>query len=431
MKNYGLDLKREQEEQSEQDWVFGALSSPCITDIPETERENYLPRGEKQNVGEEKMDCASRSPINELETKFNWLLRNKKLLPENEKWLRDNGYITENGIEFSDRFIAILSGTTREGNSLKAPIDAIRKNGLVPKYKLPQVSTFNDYHNKESVTGSLLALGQQFLQRFKINYEKVYQVHYKELLKEDMMGVAGYAWPTPVNGEYPKTDSEPNHAFLMFKNPAYNIFDNYEESTNDFIKKLAPDYTFIDYGYRVYITAQYIPSNNNWLADIISNIWQLLFPIKEKVIIKPVEKPNMETNSEKLLKIAQSSLDTDVTPNDDVPDDVACAEVLSTIIKKLYPDFKVFDSTKDLDMKLFTDKRFYRTGTPSRGSIIISPKKGDVLGHCGIFISDDRIASNNSFGGVKGLFTGNYTWDQWIKEFRDKRGLRIYIYQLM
>lgn len=305
MKNYGINLEKEKLEQDGTEYIFGAYSSPCITDIKEEEREQYLPKGERQDIGEEKMDCATRAPINKLELKFNWLLKNKKLLPENEQWLRENGYITENGIEFSDRFNATLSGTTREGNSLKAPLQSIHEDGLIPKFKLPQAFTFTEHTDKSAITGSLRALGQQFLSRFKINYEKVLEVHYKELLKEDMLDVAGFAWPTPENGEYPKVDNSPNHAFLVYKTPAFYAFDNYEEAPNDYIKKLKPDYDFFEYGYRVYISAQYLPSNKNWLAEILSNIWQIFFSIKEKAEELPKMIPPVPTKPEYLTLMCE------------------------------------------------------------------------------------------------------------------------------
>src|SRR3990167_5196160 len=135
--NKGMNWKKELAEQSSEDWLLGGTGLACIAEIPEEERELYLPKGERQNIGEEKMDCASRAPLNMLEAKFNWLIKNKKLSLGNEMWLRVNGYL-DDGIRFSDRFVAINSGTTREGNSLKAPLDAIRKQGLIPKATFPQ-----------------------------------------------------------------------------------------------------------------------------------------------------------------------------------------------------------------------------------------------------------------------------------------------------
>lgn len=285
MKNTGLDLEREKLERSEQDWVFG-VGEPlkCITSIPEAVRSLYLPVGEVQKGVDDMMDCASRSPINKLEVKFNWLLRNRKLNPITEKWLLDNGYIENNSIVFSDAFIAILSNTTRQGNSLIAPLKAIHKYGLVPKKMLPLLPhmTFDEYHNKDRITKELLDLGEEFLKRFPINYEIVYEKDLDANLEDDMFTGAGYAWPDPVNGEYPRVDYSPNHAWVTFARKYY-AFDNYFDNVDgDFIKKLAPDFRFLEYGHRVVISAENIildtpiPIKKTWLQiffDIIKKFF--------------------------------------------------------------------------------------------------------------------------------------------------------------
>ena len=261
-KNYGFSLKLEQEHAKPEDWRFGSIPS-CLAQIPEDFREVYLPIGELQKGVEDFIDCASRSILNILETKFNWLIKNKKLSFSNEMWLKEMGYWTPRGIEFSDAFVAINSGTTREGNSLKAPLDAARKQGLIPKSLLPAKPdmTWEMYHNPERITSLMVRLGADFASRFFINYEKVYEKYYKKLLKQDMLDVAGYAWPEPVNGEYPNPgEAQPNHAFAIIKNPAYFIFDNYldEGKPEDWIKKLASDYSLLSYGYRLSINQKAI-----------------------------------------------------------------------------------------------------------------------------------------------------------------------------
>ena len=143
-----------------------------------------------------------------------------------------------------------------------------------------------------------------------------------------------------------------------------------------------------------------------------------------------VLKEQLPTMKDKFLKICLDALDTDVTPKDEVPDDVACAEVESTLLKKVFPDFPILPSTTDLDFKLFTDKRFERITEPEIGCIIISPRNATNYGHVGTFITSERIASNNSFGPNKGKYTGNYTYEAWIQEFKVKRGLRIYLYRI-
>jgi hypothetical protein len=136
----------------------------------------------------------------------------------------------------------------------------------------------------------------------------------------------------------------------------------------------------------------------------------------------------METNTDKLIKVAQKALDTDVTPLDNVPDRVACAESVSTLIKKVLPEFPIIASTADLYVKLKQDKRFKAVLNPVRGAIVISPRTATVNGHTGIFITNERIASNNS---STGLFQGNYFWNTWIDYFIHKRGLRVYLFLMV
>jgi len=251
----GFNLEKEKLAQDGTEWKFaGALK--CLAEIPENERTFYLPLGEVQRtMYGDLADCASRGPINIAEAKFNYLIKKQLLTLDDELWLRENGYF-DDGIKFSDAFVAILSGTTREGNSMKAPLDAIRKNGLIPKKFLPieQDMTFEDYHDPARITGKMKALGQEFLNRFAINYEKVYENDFERLLHKDLLNVAGYAWPTPVGGEYPRVPNDPNHVFVAYKTPKYFIFDNYLDSVDgDFTKKLSPEYDLMDYGYRLLI----------------------------------------------------------------------------------------------------------------------------------------------------------------------------------
>ncbi len=260
-----FDLQRELAEQSPDDWQFGAASQPSLVTIPESERDSYLPKGELQfDSKADFTDCASRSPVNHLEALFTYHYRHG-MKPENKKWLEEKGYIQDNKVTFSDRYIAKLSGTTRTGNSLKSPADAIYRYGLVPKKLLPKEEWmgWDDYY--APIPQNLLDLGQEFRKRFTLNYEQVPRSRFDEVLKSDMLGVAGYAWPPPVKEVYPKTEGmQFNHAFLIFKHPQWQIFDNYYDdgAIGDFTKTLAPDYIFFDYGYRMYLSAENVPTTS-------------------------------------------------------------------------------------------------------------------------------------------------------------------------
>lgn len=273
MKNYGLDLEREIKEHSSDDWILGGThSQPCIAEIPEDERVKYLPTGELQFGKEDFMDCATRAPLNILETKFNYLINNQLLSHDNHEWLLLNGYIKNNQVTFSDRFVAINSNTTRNGNSLKAPLEAIRKQGLIPKNMLPADSsmTWDDYHNEAAITVDMIRLGYEFTKRFTINYEKIFEPTFSTYAH--MIDGAGYAWPTPKDGVYPRIENTPNHAFMIVR-PQYTVFDNYIDSVDgDYIKQLAKDYDFLEYGYRVYISWEGKKKATNWLWDLLRSL---------------------------------------------------------------------------------------------------------------------------------------------------------------
>ncbi len=280
-----FDLARELREQDSRDWKFGALSQPGIVSIPPEERENYLPTGETQfDKFTDFSDCASRSPVNHLEALFTYHYKHG-MKEENKQWMEKNGYVKASQVTFSDRFIAVLSGTTHSGNSLKSPVDTIRTKGLIPKSLLPKTDdlTWEQYY--APIPQNLLDLGQEFLKRFTINYEQVFQVHFEDVLKDDMIGTAGYAWPVPINGVFPKSAGDFNHAFLLYKLPKYNIYDNYQNynpqdgtlDTGGFTKVLAPDYTLFDYGYRVYVSAENIPDPLSTLPTAqAASLWDWL-----------------------------------------------------------------------------------------------------------------------------------------------------------
>src|SRR3990167_3504391 len=289
IKNFGLDIERELLEQSDKDWFAGISSLPSLFLIPQQVRRAFLPQGEIQRGREDMMDCATRGALNIFEAYFTYGVQQKLFCEENIAWLKENGYIINGTVVFSDAFIAILSGTTRQGNSLKAPLEAIRKSGLIPKKMLPLEPwmTFDDYHNPKRITEKMVELGKQFAIMFTVNYEKVYPSDFEEWLKTDMIESAGFAWPEPVNGEYPRTSNPFNHAFMVFNTPNYFIFDNYEVD-GDFIKKLAADYILFNYVYRLFISAEkkssyaeYLINNNikisdNWVIALLKALRNFL-----------------------------------------------------------------------------------------------------------------------------------------------------------
>lgn len=288
MRNYGLDLKREREVASKEDWIFGGGSKKCLVSIIEKDRFEYLPRGEIQRGIEDTMDCASRAPLNVLETKLVYLHEKGLMKIEDRMWLISKGFIDpDNGeIALSDAFNAIKSNTTKTGNSLKEPIHSIHSDGVIPKSMLPLEPwmTWNDYHNPKRITSKMEKIGKEFLKRFPVNYEKVYVNDFSRLLVEDMLIVAGHAWSKPIEGVYQEVDYKINHAFMNVKNK-YFIFDNYIDSFDgDFIKHLAEDFNFLSYGYRLFFTKKSTTIKSTyWFVDIYQNIISFLKDLCSKI----------------------------------------------------------------------------------------------------------------------------------------------------
>jgi len=100
-----------------------------------------------------------------------------------------------------------------------------------------------------------------------------------EVLKSDMVVVAGYGWPEPVNGVYPRTDLEPNHVFVLYSLPRFRAFDNYQTQYGEFIKLLAPDYDFYDTAYRCYIA-----SENPYATEQILTLYERILYIMSNMI---------------------------------------------------------------------------------------------------------------------------------------------------
>ena len=116
----------------------------------------FLPPGEwqKQNFVDT-MACVTFSLLNCIETQ--------------EKFL------TGNQINYSDRWIAMMSGTTHQGNFLPVVADTVRKYGLVREESWPSPSNFTWESYYEVPTSekmaSLKAEGVEWLKTHTLDYE--------------------------------------------------------------------------------------------------------------------------------------------------------------------------------------------------------------------------------------------------------------------
>lgn len=126
---------------------------------------NWLPTKEIQYGKEDSQSCVSFSACNSLEIQYKFL--------------------TGTELNFSDRWIAKMSGTTRLGNSLGVVADTVRHYGMVAEtsYPAPPNFTFDEYHADipPDLLAKLTAEGQDFLSKWDIRFE------YVSATKDEMM----------------------------------------------------------------------------------------------------------------------------------------------------------------------------------------------------------------------------------------------------
>lgn len=208
-------------------WMFGAVKRPVLS--KERDFTKFLPTYETQiGNGFDSMSCVSFAALNNLEL----LLLAKYGLVEN----------------WSDRFTAKMSGTTRQGNTFWNVAESIRKDdGIVQEPLWPKAGTsFDEYMSP--VPSEVKKIGIKSLDLYEISYEFVtpdVETMFNAL-QYGPLEVAVYAWNRPLNGVYTRTHERGNHAVTLFRadyGKAWYVYDHYDQSGNA-IKKLSWDFLF-------------------------------------------------------------------------------------------------------------------------------------------------------------------------------------------
>lgn len=161
-------------------------------------------------------------------------------------------------INISDRFVNKVSGTTKAGNSVDAPIDAIRKYGFLLESEYPwdrDTFTWDQYYSDISSDKMSLALTR--LNDWDFTHEYVPanpDLMIKALQASPLVGGV-YAWYKGDDGKYYDLGMQPNHLtdiVLGYKYGEYWICgdsysDDYngdETDPNKYLKKLDWNYKF-------------------------------------------------------------------------------------------------------------------------------------------------------------------------------------------
>lgn len=148
MKNLGALLGRKTT-----DYIAGTL--PFEERKPDGDWTSSCPPGEWQyKDGQDLMACVTFSALNSIEAQ--------------------ELHLTGKQVNYSDRWIAKMSGTTKQGNYLYKVADTIRESGLVTEEDYPTTSyAWDEYYADipEPLLSQLKEKGQQWLATHQVNYE--------------------------------------------------------------------------------------------------------------------------------------------------------------------------------------------------------------------------------------------------------------------
>lgn len=163
------------------DYIAGVASNIPFEDrMPSSNWDKWLPEDNSQWMSIKKdargntilyvdyFACVTYSALSDVETQLNWLYHNG-MKEEAKNFFMSKGFIVNGKFKLSNRFTAIMSGTTIQGNSLQKVIDSIRKDGILPEAMFPDPT--KDYFDDIVATTPNTNQGQV---DFTINCRKKY-----------------------------------------------------------------------------------------------------------------------------------------------------------------------------------------------------------------------------------------------------------------
>ena len=219
MRNYGLKF----DEIKKEDYIFGGGQVPKEILQPDGDWSSFLPAKEFQNLnGVEPYACVTFTLLNCVET----LIKRKYGLDRN----------------YSDRFLAAISGTKEGGNSPQTVCEFLRKIGVVSQETWPfgpEITTFEAFYSP--IPPKLQALASEFNAEWDFLHDYVPTGHkdITEALKCSPLLISVSAW-YENNGIYYRPEGmQDNHATTMFyeRNGEFRrVFDSYD---NPHIKDVA------------------------------------------------------------------------------------------------------------------------------------------------------------------------------------------------
>jgi len=225
-----------------EDWSAGDLDYEIV--VPDGDHTPFVPTNEPQSSiprqTTERYNCVTQAHHNVIETIMNRDIQLGRMPAAHLRWLTANGYVDANGkVNFSEQFNSIRNGTVwndpdgNNGNSMGHVAEDGRKtSGLIPATMLPDVPQMPnvEYYDPSCITPEMVAMGQEFLKRFKLPYGWVSHEETDVVVKRDD---AIYHLK-----QGPLMTRKPGHLIsgVKDKNSSYIII---QDSYSPFIKDLA------------------------------------------------------------------------------------------------------------------------------------------------------------------------------------------------
>lgn len=229
MENYGLIPQQ----LAGEDFVLGGVASlPKTVLRPDGQWDDFLPSVELQRTpAYETFGCVSFSFLNCIET-----------------LLKARGW---GEINFSDRALAKMSGTTKNGNSMRDVAETARTRGLVLENVWPFGGETREEFYKE-VPGNILSTAKDFLGANQIGYEVVwsYPDQMCEALRYSPLQAALYAWGGEIGGIKQPVLKDSNHCIEIYGYEYGKYWKVYDTSTYSH-KKISWEYDTFNYRFNI------------------------------------------------------------------------------------------------------------------------------------------------------------------------------------
>lgn len=379
-------------------YFLGDQKIPYIPYNETGDWEKYLPKYEPQAEYYETSGCTVWGTQNQIETFENFLFDKEP--------------------NYAERFNYLLAGVhPKMGADPQIVYENVRACGVVDNKYLKMPRTLNEFLDKSDITGSLLAKGLFWLQQYEFRHEWLWNGTQpadkleilKQMLKTSPVAVSVTAW-NKRDGLYVDLGKMNNHWCLCYRvdDGGIHVFDSYDNS-----RKVLAHNHYIRMAKRIWINKRTRPALKMHVK-ILNSILELLM------------------NKKTLVSVCAEHIGKDASPNDAAPDELACADTVSNLLNLTYGGVPTIVSTIKLNEYLSNPKNgFKRVQEVAPGVIIVSPTEGTKVGHTGIYMEDEVIASNDSglvVPGNKGKFFKNYTTETWARRYTQKLGLKTYLY---